>query len=329
MLSPPSAGETAPDVEKNVLRRRTVRAIEVVVKVMGRECALVRFRKRRAIRDLSRPRVRPPALAVGIGVLWVTLAGCASMGTSGATDRQAVIDRIVAASAKVTVEQGGRRITSGSGVVVASKAAGSGVEAVSYVLTAAHILENKDGAKVFVRFTGAYAVRGKFAATVPRRGSPETLDLALLQVSGVSVPPISFPAEDRVRVGEEILVVGFPWGKRLGLFSGIVSQVPGDGKEDVPADDEAEQSIVVDASSSRGVSGGGVFREETGSLVGVVEGYQTASIAVKDRAQTYSVKVPMPGETFVVPIGRIRRFLGEAGIGEASGMSGKIENPGE
>ena len=296
---------------------------------MGRECALVGFRKRRVSRGLSSPRSRPLALTVGIGVLWVTLGGCAAVGTPGANNRQAVIDRIVAASAKVTVEQGGRRITSGSGVVVASKAAGSGIEAVSYVLTAAHILENKDGAKVFVRFTGAYATRGKLAATVPRRGSPETLDLALLQVSGVSVPPVSFPAEDRVRVGEEILVVGFPWGKRLGLFSGIVSQVPGDGKEDVPADDEAEQSIVVDASSSRGVSGGGVFREETGSLVGVVEGYQTASIAVKDRAQTYSVKVPMPGETFVVPIGRIRRFLGEAGIGEASGMSGKIENPGE
>ncbi|MBI4572842.1 MAG: trypsin-like peptidase domain-containing protein [candidate division NC10 bacterium] len=251
------------------------------------------------------------------------------MGTPGATDRQAVIDRIVAGSAKVMVEWGGRRITSGSGVVVASKAAGSGIEAVSYVLTAAHILESKDGAVVFVRFTGAYAIRGKFAATVPRRGSPETLDLALLRVSGVAVPPVSLPTEDRVHVGEEILVVGFPWGKRLGLFSGIVSQVPGDGREDVPADEGTEQSIVVDASSSRGVSGGGVFREATGSLVGVVEGYQTASIAVKDRAQTYSVRVPMPGETFVVPIARIRGFLEEAGLGEASGMTGKIENPGD
>jgi hypothetical protein len=130
-------------------------------------------------------------------------------------------------------------------------------------------------------------------------------------------------------LGEEILVVGFPWGRRLGLFGGIVSQAPGDGKEDAPADEGSEQTMMVDAAASKGVSGGGVFRGATGSLVGVVEGYQTASIAVKDRTQTYSVKVPMPGETFVVPISRIRRFLEEAGLGEASGASRTSEGPKE
>jgi hypothetical protein len=57
----------------------------------------------------------------------------------------------------------------------------------------------------------------------------------------------------------------------------------------------------------------------TGTLLGVVEGYQTASIAVKGQSQTYSVKVPMPGETFVVPIGRIRRFLRDAELGGGPG----------
>jgi S1-C subfamily serine protease len=236
-------------------------------------------------------------------------------------ERQAVIDRIVATSAKIMVEQGGRRVASASGVVVASTAEESGDRAISYILTAAHILDGKEGAGVFIRFAGPYGSLGRFSATVLHRGISETLDLALLRVSGVAVPPASFPAEDSVRLGEEILIVGFPWGKRLGLFSGIVSQVPSGGK-DAAADEGTDQSIVVDAASAKGVSGGGVFREATGGLVGIVEGYQTASIAVKGGSQTYSVKVPMPGETFVVPITRIRRFLEEAGLEDTAGRPG-------
>ncbi len=132
---------------------------------------------------------------------------------------------------------------------------------------------------------------------------------------GVAVPPVSFPeSDDPIRLGEEILLVGYPWGKRLGLFSGIVSQMPTDGREDATADEGTDSTIVVDAASSKGVSGGGVFREATGTLVGVVEGYQTASIAVKDRSSAYSIKVPMAGETFVVPLTRIRGFLRESGL---------------
>lgn len=219
---------------------------------------------REPVRTLATP------LALGVAVLCLALAGCAAGAMTPSRDRQDIIDRIVARSVKVMIEQGGHRIGSGSGVVVASRAGESGVEAVSYVLTAAHILGSKDEAEVFV---------------------------------------------------------GFPWGKRLGLFSGIVSQVPASGKEDVAADEGAEQTIVVDAAASKGVSGGGVFREATGSLLGVVEGYQTASISLKDRSQTYSVRVPMPGETFVVPIAAIRRFLVEAGLEEALGQDRELEDP--
>ncbi len=224
------------------------------------------------------------------------------------------------------IEQAGRRIGSGSGVVVESRTEEPSGQAVSYVLTAAHILDDKEGVNVFVRFTGSPAGKEKFAATVIRQGDTETLDLALLRVPGIAVPAALFAADDHVRIGEEILVVGFPWGKRLGMFSGIVSEVPADAKEEASADEGTEQTIVVDATSAKGVSGGGVFREATGSLVGVVEGYQTASIAVKDRSRIYSVKVPMPGETFVVPVTRIRHFLDDAGLQVASGERKKIED---
>jgi len=266
--------------------------------------------------------------AIGIAwliVLCLAATGCATAGGAAPRERQAVIDRIVAASAKVMIEHGGKRLGSGSGVVVASRALLPGVEAVTYVLTAGHVLDSKGKGEVFVRFTGPYAVRGRFAATVVRRGNADTLDLALLRVTGIDVPAIQFADEQDISLGQAILIVGFPWGKRLGLFGGIVSQVPTHGGQAVP-DEGTEQTMVVDASSAKGVSGGGVFREATGNLIGIVEGYQTASIAVKERSQTYSVKVPMPGETFVVPITRISRFLGEAGIAGEMGLRERIED---
>jgi S1-C subfamily serine protease len=188
------------------------------------------------------------------------------------------------------------------------------------VLTAAHVLDGNDGAEISVRFTGAYAIRGKFVATISRRGNSDTLDLTLLKVSGIAVPAAVFPSEDQVQMGEEILVVGFPWGKRLGIFSGIVSQVPVDGKEDAAANEGGDRAMVVDATSAKGVSGGGVFRGTTGTLIGVVEGYQTASIAVKEQSRSYSIRVPMPGETYVVPLADIRRFLRESGVEGVAGQ---------
>jgi len=264
----------------------------------------------------ARRRISVPLVVLTFSLtVYLTLAGCATTRSISPTDRQSIIDRIVASTAKIMVEQDGRHLSSGTGVVVASKAGGPDLEAVSYVLTAAHVVEGSRDGKVLVRFTGPYAFQGRFVATVSCRGDPDTLDLALLRVPGIAVPPAVFPAsEDQIRLGEEILLIGFPWGKRLGMFSGIVSQVPADGGIESPPDEGTDPTIVVDAASAKGVSGGGVFREATGTLIGVVEGYQTASVAVKDKASTYSISVPMPGETFVVPVPRIRRFLQESGV---------------
>jgi len=167
---------------------------------------------------------------------------------------------------------------------------------------------------VYVRFTGATAGRARLRAQLVRRGDVDSLDLALLRVAGIALAPASLADPAEVRLGEEILIVGFPWGKRLALFSGIVSQVPADGAPDNPAEERGGPSVMVDASVGNGVSGGGVYQEATGSLLGVVEGYRTASVALKDRTQTFSLKVPMPGETFVIGAEQIREFLKESGI---------------
>jgi len=242
------------------------------------------------------------------------LAGCATNGFPEPDNRQAIIDRIVAASAKIMLDQEGRRVASGSGVVIGANPDGQEGPA-SYVLTAAHLFEGKQDVRIFVRFSGGEASPARHPARLLQRNQGETADLAILEVSGVAVEPAFLADDGDVRLGAEIFAVGFPWGRRLGIFSGIVSQVPEDTREEPTASEGArEHTFTIDAAAIKGMSGGGVFLASTGRLLGIVEGYQTASIAVKSQSQTYSVKVPMPGETFVVPIGRIRRFLEEAGV---------------
>ena len=261
-------------------------------------------------------RHRPLGLAVilALPVLVWGAASCSGLAARGAdpADRQAVIDRIISTTAKVVVELSAERVASGSGVVEASSAPGE--EPATFVLTAAHLIQGKPDTAVYVRFTGTVAGRGKHLARIVRRGDVDSLDLALLRVASVVLPPVSLVDPAEVRLGEEILIVGFPWGKRLALFSGIVSQVPGEAAADGGAEERGGPSVMVDASVGNGVSGGGVYQEATGRLLGVVEGYRTASVALKDRTQTFSLKVPMPGETFVIAVEQIREFLKGSGI---------------
>ena len=236
--------------------------------------------------------------------------GCARIQTS-ATEAQttSIIDRIVGASVKVAIERDTHRVMSASGIVIASRPEGPDAKAVSYVLTSAHVLGGGEGAAIFVGFCGPAAVRGKFAATVISQGKPETLDLALLRVSGIAAPFALLPEDNSVRLGTQILVVGFPEGERLGISAGIVSQLPlSEIQNGIPAERE-EHRIVINADAPRGVSGGGVFDGETGRLIGIVQGHQVFSIPMRDQAQPYSLKVPVPGATFVVPMAQIRPFL--------------------
>jgi len=76
-----------------------------------------------------------------------------------------------------------------------------------------------------------------------------------------------------------------------------------------------------DAPIAYGASGGGVFEVPSGRLVGLVEGYRTAKVAFGGMSNDdFSFDVPMPGETFLAPPGKIRGFLTRAGVGRLAGL---------
>lgn len=227
------------------------------------------------------------------------LGACASVPVMGpAPGRGEVIRRALASTVQIRSERegGGRR--AGSGVVVALDARAD----IAFVLTARHFLEPAVRQQLFVTVPGTGR---RFRADV--RAMSDEADLALVEVQGLQAPPVTVQAT--ARLGDEVWVVGFPWGRRLTIVSGVVSQIATE-TDDVPLEGAPR---MVDASVSYGSSGGGVFDATTGALIGIVEGYRTARVAVDTRPER-TVDIPVPGETTLVPVGEITRFLGAVGL---------------
>jgi len=107
-------------------------------------------------------------------------------------------------------------------------------------------------------------------------------------------------------LGDEILVVAFPWGQRFTVVKGIVSQV-------ASLTSIAGPARMVSASVSYGSSGGGVFDAQTGELVAIVEGYRTAKVAIPEMKERV-LEVPVAGETTLIPAPAIFRFLVDSGL---------------
>lgn len=226
----------------------------------------------------------------------VLVAGaCAPVGVG---ERDDVLRRIVPSTVQLRAEAANGARRAGSGVVVASDA----VSRRTWIVTTLHLLGSTGDWQVYVSPTSrASRLRGAVAA----RSADG--DLALISVEGVVLTPVSM--KETTRLGQEVWVVGFPWGRRMTVVSGVVSQI-------VSADGEVTlegPARMVDASVSYGASGGGVFDSATGSLIAIVEGYRTARV-MHPGAPDRVVEVPVPGETTVIAAPTIRRFLSTSGI---------------
>ncbi len=235
----------------------------------------------------------------------VMSTGCAIHGLFSPS-RGDVIAQILPASVQIVLERDGQRFRSGSGVAIAARRSAAGTEC--FVLTSGHTLSRiSDKDKVFILFDRHHGAGKKEAAVVVAQRDAGEMDLALLRASTEECVPAHFG--NPPSLGDPIWVVAFPWGRNMTLVGGIVSQV-NQVNIDQADDGAAPPHLIVDASVSYGSSGGGVYDAE-GRLVGVVEGYRTARVSFEGNASPQYITVPVPGETYVVPLADLRRFLAQ------------------
>jgi S1-C subfamily serine protease len=263
------------------------------------------------------------SLLIVAAAVSILLGGCA-LQRLWEPSREDVLRRILPSSVQVLVEQQeGRRVRTGSGVAIGSGPTEGGEAC--FVLTSGHTLsgmaERRQVFVVFGRHRGKYE---KTPASVVAVKDGAGLDLALLRSEGGRCEPAVAGA--RPNLGTPVWVVGFPWGRHMTLTSGIVSQVDAERG----ADQEEASRLMVDAAVSYGISGGPVFEARSGQLVGVVEGYSTARVTSQGSAGAWYIDVPVPGQTFVTPLGDIHRFLADSGLERllngSTGLAGHLPN---
>jgi S1-C subfamily serine protease len=222
-----------------------------------------------------------------------------------------IVQRALRQSVRVEVLVQGKVARAASGVVVATDGG------TSYILTNEHVVsrEGLSGTASFVVVVERPQVH-RVPARVTFEGHVPEEDLALLAVEGEKLAPVEIAAEDQVDVGDDVVVVGAPYGRALSVSSGIVSQIETDEQ-----DPRIQRSMKTDAPIGYGASGGGVFELPSGRLCGLVEGYRTAKVAFGGISKDdYSFDVPMPGETFLSPPTKIHGFLSRAGIAKLAGL---------
>jgi S1-C subfamily serine protease len=230
--------------------------------------------------------------------LALVAAGCGTL--SGSSERGDLMRRILPSAVQLRAEREGGVRRAASGVVLASDSGANRC----WILTTQHFLAPAVRQDVFV----SSPTRKARVRAVVRAESPD-LDLAVIEAVGITLPAVRL--KEVARLGDDVWVAAFPWGRQLTVVSGVVSQL---------ATREGELAIegsvrMVNTSVSYGASGGGVFDAETGALVGIVEGYRTAQMALPDRPDR-TLQVPVAGETLVISTRSILDFVTASGLGD-------------
>jgi len=158
-----------------------------------------------------------------------------------------------------------------SAVVGRQRSIGSGfvIDADGYIMTNAHVVNGAQRIQVVLPATGA---DGSLATALTSRmtviparivGITTELDLALLKVDGVKLPPLPLATYSQVHQGETVFAFGSPGGLRNTLTHGMVSAVARQTDPDSP-----QIFIQTDAPINPGNSGGPLVNVR-GEVVGV------------------------------------------------------------
>jgi serine protease Do len=155
----------------------------------------------------------------------------------------------------------------GQAVAVSVTGTGSGVLiSPRQVMTAAHVVQSAN--QVMVVFPDGSEHRAEIL------GSSETHDVALLQLDrAVSVTPATLGDSDRVRIGEQVFVVGAPLGQGRTLTVGHLSARR---ERSGLLGTSSVEFLQTDASINPGNSGGPMFNM-AGEVIGIVSHILTQS----------------------------------------------------
>lgn len=140
----------------------------------------------------------------------------------------------------------------GSGVLVTTR---------GYVITAAHVVQTAD--LVEVEFSNGFRTTAAVTASDPGR------DLALLKLDKIpeDITPMKLADSDAVNIGEEVFVIGAPYGFSHTLSVGHISgrHAP----EEIGPDGPQAETFQTDAVINQGNSGGPMFNAR-GEVIGIV-----------------------------------------------------------
>jgi S1-C subfamily serine protease len=161
----------------------------------------------------------------------------------------------------VMIRAGGRDVTAGGQTRFTETGSGVLISKDGKVMTAAHIVHAMD--EIAVQFLGGETVTARVVSSEP------AADLSLLQLE--RVPPAAAVApmadSDTVQVGDEVLIVGAPYGLSHSLSVGHISArwAPNTVYRAMPL----AEFFQTDAVINTGNSGGPMF-SMTGEVIGIV-----------------------------------------------------------
>ena len=236
--------------------------------------------------------------ALALTGLVLAVGSCTSAAAPPVQDRSQLIRGILASTVQLRSEHEAGISRAASGVVVATHFASRRM----WIATARHFLEPNRPQQLYVRLAGHTTMAPATIAFVSG-----DRDLAIIETEYADVTPARLKMS--TILGDEILLVSFPWGQRFTVVRGVVSQIEGPMGE-LPV---AGAPRMVSATVSYGSSGGGVFDADTGDLVAIVESYRTAKVAIPEMKGRV-LEVPVAGETTVIPAPLIGRFLTDSGL---------------
>ncbi len=187
----------------------------------------------------------------------------ASLSLPGAACAQSVGDVFRQVNPAVVVIRAKGRDVEGSAGLTRFTETGSGVlvSADGKVMTAAHVVHAMD--EINVEFLGGATVRARVLSSEP------AADLSLLKLESVpaGVRPAPLADSDTVRVGDQVLIVGAPYGLSHSMSAGWVSaRWPANS---VYRAMPLAEFIQTDATINTGNSGGPMFNM-AGEVIGIV-----------------------------------------------------------